>query len=175
MNKRELIDQVASRAGVTRRQASRGVEAALEIFKRELGSDNTIKITGLGRLALSPKRTGYLPSPADGSPPRPIPGGMAVRLKATRKAVAKLNPGPLKSGNIEIISGGNMDMKDKDSNTNETPTENTALGLDVGTSRLVLANGAAERIKATAELNAFITVPFSKFTESILKQNKVTY
>jgi nucleoid DNA-binding protein len=175
MNKRELIDQVARRAGVTRRQASRGVEAALEIFKRELGSDNTIKITGLGRLAVSPKRTGYLPSPSDGSPPRPIPAGMAVRLKATRKAVATLNPGPLKLGEIEIISGGNMDMKDKDSNNTETTLDNTALGLDVGTSRLVLANGGAERTKTTAELNAFITVPFSKFTESILKQNKVTY
>ena len=53
--------------------------------------------------------------------------------------------------------------------------EGSALGLDVGTSRLVLASGAAERIKAKAELNAFIAVPYSKFTENILKQNKVSY
>ncbi len=160
---------------MTRREASRGVEAAFDIIKRELGSDNTIKITGLGRLALSPKRSGYLPAPPDGSRPKPIPAGMAVRLRATRKAVATLNPVPLKLDEIEIISGGDMDMKDKETNNNETATDNTALGLDVGTSRLVLASGGAERIKATAELNAFITVPFSKFTESILKQNKVTY
>lgn len=53
--------------------------------------------------------------------------------------------------------------------------EGSAMGLDVGTSRLVLASGAADRIRAKAELNAFIAVPYSKFTENILKQNKVSY
>jgi nucleoid DNA-binding protein len=174
MNKTDLINEAARRAGVTKRQATRGVEATLEIIKRHLANDNTISIPGVGRLELRQKRSGYLPAPADGSPPRPIPSGKAVKLKTTRKAVATLNPGPPKIDKIEINSGGNMEKKDKDTNT-EAATDGSALGLDVGTSRLVLASGGADRIKSTAELNAFITVPFSKFTENILKQNKVTY
>src|SRR6185295_12808189 len=67
-------------------------------------------------------------------------------------------------------------QNEREANDNEmTAAEGAALGLDVGTSRLVLASGPAERVKAKAELNAFIAVPFSKFTENILKQNKVSY
>jgi hypothetical protein len=70
-----------------------------------------------------------------------------------------------------------MDKKhERETNDSQTtPAEGAALGLDVGTSRLVLASGAADRVKAKAELNAFIAVPYSKFTENILKQNKVSY
>jgi actin-like ATPase involved in cell morphogenesis len=49
-----------------------------------------------------------------------------------------------------------------------------ALGLDIGTSRIVLANGSGVG-KTTSQLNAFLTVPFSKMTESILKQRKIAY
>jgi hypothetical protein len=40
---------------------------------------------------------------------------------------------------------------------------------------LVLASGTADHVKTSAELNAFVTVPYSKFTENILKQNNVSY
>jgi hypothetical protein len=53
--------------------------------------------------------------------------------------------------------------------------EGMAVGLDIGTSRLVLASGSSDQLKTLSELNAFVTVPFSKFTENILKQNKVSY
>lgn len=49
-----------------------------------------------------------------------------------------------------------------------------ALGLDIGTSRIVLANGSGVG-KTSSQLNAFLTVPFSKMTESILKQRKIAY
>jgi hypothetical protein len=65
--------------------------------------------------------------------------------------------------------------KKHDNDTGGEAAEGSAVGLDVGTSRLVLATGAPDRVKSRAELNAFITVPFSRFTESILKQNKVSY
>src|SRR5262245_30668536 len=123
MNKMDLINEAAKRANLKRREASRGVEAALRIIKRELGSDNAINIPGLGRLELRPKRSGYLPGPADGGPRRPIPAGKAVRLKATRKAVATLNPEPLKLDEIETNSGGNMEKKEKEANNNEAVAE----------------------------------------------------
>jgi hypothetical protein len=53
--------------------------------------------------------------------------------------------------------------------------EGMAIGLDIGTSRVVLATGSAGQVKTASELNAFVTVPYSKFTENILKQNKVSF
>jgi len=175
MNKTDLIDEALKRSELTRREASRGVAAALDVIKRELGADGVIHIRGLGRLQLMPKRQGFLPGVVAGSP-IPIPAGRAVKLKASRRAVASLNSEPLKLINKNNV-GGNMDKKhEREANDSQsTPAEGAALGLDVGTSRLVLASGAADRVKAKAELNAFIAVPYSKFTENILKQNKVSY
>jgi hypothetical protein len=65
--------------------------------------------------------------------------------------------------------------KEHESSESEASGEGTALGLDVGTSRLVLAKGAIDQVKTKTELNAFITVPYSRFTENILKQNKIHY
>jgi len=51
-------------------------------------------------------------------------------------------------------------------------TNNSALGLDVGTSRICLAQRVGEEYRFETQLNAFVTVPFSNMTESVLtKQN----
>lgn len=176
MNKTDLIREAVRRSGLTRRAAARGIDAALDMIKRELIGAGVIHISGLGRLQLTPKRHGFLPASVAGGSPIPIPAGRAVRLKATRRAVASLNSEPLKLINNNNF-GGNMDKKhERETNDNQsTAAAGAALGLDVGTSRLVLASGAPDRVKAKAELNAFIAVPYSKFTENILKQNKVSY
>ncbi|HJQ23254.1 MAG TPA: HU family DNA-binding protein [Blastocatellia bacterium] len=175
MNKTQLIRESARRSKLSHRRAARAVDAVLALIKRELGDESEIIIRGLGRLQLKPKRAGFVPNQAAGAPPRPIPAGRAVRLKATRRAVAILNTEqPLTLDQFESTSGGTKTM----SNETHNPTnanEGPALGLDVGTSRLVLASGSTTQVKAKAELNAFITVPYSKFTENILKQNKVSY
>jgi nucleoid DNA-binding protein len=174
MNKSDLIREASRRSGVTRARAARAVEAALDIVKRELGTEQLVHIRGLGRLRLRQKRQGFSPA-FDGGPPVPIPAGKAVRLTPARSVVVSLNTEPLKLDITENNPGGNM-KHEKESNGSEAAAgEGSALGLDIGTSRMVLASGAAERIKAKSELNAFITVPYSKFTESILKQNKVNY
>jgi actin-like ATPase involved in cell morphogenesis len=49
-----------------------------------------------------------------------------------------------------------------------------AVGLDVGTSRIVLAGGQNGH-KALSQLNAFVELPYSKMTESSLIQNSVLY
>jgi nucleoid DNA-binding protein len=174
MNKTQLIREAARRSGLPQQRAARAVEAMLGVIKRELGDDNQIAIRGLGRLYLKPKRAGFVPAQAQGASPKPIPAGKAVRLKATRKAVHSLNTEqPLKLDQFESLPGGTIAMSHETEHTNTA--EGTALGLDVGTSRLVLASGSTSHVKAKAELNAFITVPYSKFTENILKQNKVSY
>lgn len=48
------------------------------------------------------------------------------------------------------------------------------LGLDVGTSRIVVAAGP-EPHQAQSQLNAFVSVPYSKMTETILQQNQMVF
>jgi hypothetical protein len=49
-----------------------------------------------------------------------------------------------------------------------------ALGLDIGTSRIVVASGLGVS-NHKSQLNAFLNIPYSKMTENILKQRKIAY
>lgn len=48
-----------------------------------------------------------------------------------------------------------------------------ALGLDVGTSRIVVARAGEKKYHYDAQLNAFITLPYSKLAESLLQREEV--
>lgn len=68
-------------------------------------------------------------------------------------------------------------MEDNKPVTTESAVEGNevgAVGLDVGTSRIVVAGGPNGH-KAQAQLNAFVAVPYSKMTEAILQQNKMVF
>jgi hypothetical protein len=56
-------------------------------------------------------------------------------------------------------------------------TPGAPVGLDVGTSKIVAAKrrGKSQEIQTAAQLNAFIPVPYSKFTQRTLDQNQVSY
>ncbi|HLA78494.1 MAG TPA: cell division protein FtsA [Vicinamibacteria bacterium] len=49
------------------------------------------------------------------------------------------------------------------------------LGIDVGTSKVVAAQKRGKAIETAWQLNAFIPVPYSRFTETILGQNEISY
>jgi hypothetical protein len=49
-----------------------------------------------------------------------------------------------------------------------------AIGLDIGTSRIVAAD-SAEKKEARSELNAFVAVPNSEMAENVLKQRNMIY
>lgn len=49
------------------------------------------------------------------------------------------------------------------------------VGLDVGTSNIVMAHNKGNRISISKQLNAFFTIPQSKFTRQILLQNEVVF
>jgi hypothetical protein len=49
------------------------------------------------------------------------------------------------------------------------------LGVDVGTSKIVSARRKGKEIASDQQLNAFIPVAYSRFTETILGQNEITY
>ncbi len=55
--------------------------------------------------------------------------------------------------------------------SNQTP----AIGLDVGTSRIVAASKANDDFQYKSQLNAFVEVPWSKMTEASLKREGVPY
>jgi hypothetical protein len=52
--------------------------------------------------------------------------------------------------------------------------ETGALGLDIGTSRIVLASGP-NGSHSHSQHNAFVSVPYAKMTENILKQNRMVH
>jgi actin-like ATPase involved in cell morphogenesis len=47
------------------------------------------------------------------------------------------------------------------------------LGLDIGTSRIVVARSAEKRYVYESQLNAFLALPYSKLTESLLQRENV--
>jgi len=58
---------------------------------------------------------------------------------------------------------------------NDKVNNNTALGLDVGTSRICLAERSGEDFQYETQLNAFVNIPYSKITENVLKKEKVPH
>jgi len=51
----------------------------------------------------------------------------------------------------------------------------SAVGLDVGTSRIVAARQVDQTIKYDIQLNAFVSIPYSKMTENVLKKEGVPF
>jgi hypothetical protein len=49
------------------------------------------------------------------------------------------------------------------------------MGLDVGTSRLVVARQGAESFEFESQLNAFVHIPYSKMTENVLNKEHVPH
>jgi hypothetical protein len=54
-------------------------------------------------------------------------------------------------------------------------TKKPAVGLDVGTSRIVTARPADQSYKYESQLNAFVTIPFSKMTENVLSKEGIPH
>ena len=51
----------------------------------------------------------------------------------------------------------------------------SAIGLDVGTSRIVTARQAGQEFKYDTQLNAFVAIPYSKMTENMLRKEAVPH
>jgi len=49
------------------------------------------------------------------------------------------------------------------------------VGLDIGTSHIIVAQNEKDYIKSTNQLNAFFTIPYSKFAKSILVKNNIFF
>lgn len=60
-------------------------------------------------------------------------------------------------------------------NQNSQASTNSALGLDVGTSRIVVAQRSEEDYRYESQLNAFVTIPYSRITEGVLEREKIPH
>ena len=72
-----------------------------------------------------------------------------------------------------LLSPENGSMKES-SVTTEEKDANLPIGLDVGTSRIVAARGGGDKsCRFEAQLNAFITLPYSKLAQNLLTREDV--
>jgi hypothetical protein len=55
------------------------------------------------------------------------------------------------------------------------PKSSPAIGLDVGTSRLVTARQSDQDVKCDSQLNAFVTIPYSRMTANVLAKEGVPH
>ena len=59
--------------------------------------------------------------------------------------------------------------------TNLSIETEPAIGLDIGTSRIVAAWRAEKDTQFESQLNAFVQIPFSKLTESVLRKERIPH
>ncbi|MEW6730332.1 MAG: HU family DNA-binding protein [Acidobacteriota bacterium] len=174
MTKNDLITEVAMRTGLSKRAVGRGVRGTLKVLKRALAAGESVKVRGFGHFRPYPRFcygvAGDLPLPTR---------GRLIYFRAGRNLVQVLHtPSTFCLSSNHNLSGGNMDNKptvETHDQGGKEREESSCLGLDVGTSRIVLASGSFNQVKTQTQLNAFVSVPYSKFTENILRQNKINY
>ena len=61
------------------------------------------------------------------------------------------------------------------SSEKRTRLDTNPVGVDIGTSKIVFARKKHGNVAFSSQLNAFISVQYSKFTESILNQNRINH
>lgn len=81
MNKAELIDAIAAKAGMTKVDTKKALDAAIEVAKAELKKDGKIALVGFGTLATTTRKA------RKGHNPRT---GKQINIKA--KKVVKFKP-----------------------------------------------------------------------------------
>ena len=68
MNKSELVEQVAGRAGLSHGQAAGAIEATLAAIEAELATGGEVAITGFGRFSVAARSARQARNPRTGEP-----------------------------------------------------------------------------------------------------------
>jgi DNA-binding protein HU-beta len=84
VNKGELVERVADRAGLGRGDAAGAVEAALEAIERELAAGGEVAITGFGKFSVAERGPRQARNPQTGAPIE-LPAGRAPSAGAKLK------------------------------------------------------------------------------------------
>ena len=82
MNKTQLAEQIAARAGVSGAEAGRVLDATLETIEEALASGTEVTITGFGKFSVSERAARQGVNPATGEPMK-IAASKAPRFSYT--------------------------------------------------------------------------------------------
>ncbi len=80
MVKRDIVDEVVNRTGLSKTRAEIAVEAVFETMKRSMERGERIELRGFGVFNIRPRKTGIGRNPRTGEEVI-IPPGKAVRFK----------------------------------------------------------------------------------------------
>lgn len=181
MTKKRLIAKVSARTNLSQQKVRRGLMALLDVLKQQFVSGEPVRVRGFGTFS-----TRYI------TIKKRVAGNEGITsehnsFRTEQRRMVRFRPGQLLiwPGDTSKValsmnhqhSGGIMSDKPENEahEQGQDKSDGACYGLDVGTSRIVLASGNLNHIKTNTQLNAFVTVPYSKFTENILRQNKITY
>ena len=81
MNKTEFVEAIAKTAGLTKADAARAVEAAIEVVTKALKKGETVQITGFGTFAVAKRAARKGRNPATGKEIK-IAASKAPKFKA---------------------------------------------------------------------------------------------
>ena len=83
VNKSELINEVARKTGLSRREAEVGVQTMLDLISHELTRNNKITLTGFGTFDVGKRKSRAGVNPRTGDPIK-IPSTKMPRFKPSR-------------------------------------------------------------------------------------------
>lgn len=83
MNKSDLINEVARKTGLSRREAEVGVQTALDVIANELAKDKKITLTGFGTFDVGRRKARTGVNPRSGQPIK-IAASKMPRFKPSR-------------------------------------------------------------------------------------------
>ena len=86
MNKRELIEKVAAKAGMTKKQAGEAVEAVLEAIVEALKGGEEVRLVGFGAFRVVEMKAREGRNPQTGEKIK-IPARKVVKFKASKGLV----------------------------------------------------------------------------------------
>ena len=90
MNKTELIDSVASEAGITKASATKAIEALVGGIERSLRKGNKVTLVGFGTFGISKRKARTGRNPQTGEPIK-INAKKVVRFKAGKALEVSIN------------------------------------------------------------------------------------
>lgn len=68
MNKNEIINEVARKTGLSRREAEVGVQAMLDLIAKEIAKGNKVTLTGFGTFDVGTRKARSGVNPRTGAP-----------------------------------------------------------------------------------------------------------
>ena len=84
MTKAELVDQIAQRAGLSKRDAEQSLKAFLETIEETLAKGGDVQLTGFGKFSVAQRGAREGVNPRD-------PGGAKIAIRARK--VPRFSPG----------------------------------------------------------------------------------